>query len=61
MLNARSAGSTPWLPAFPSCGQNANLFNGKWSEILSQNRELFRGGILPGHAGEVQPSVKHAP
>ena len=31
-----------WLPAFPYCGQDANLFNGKWSEILSQNRALFR-------------------
>jgi hypothetical protein len=31
-----------WLPAFPSCGQNANLYDSKWSEILSQNKDLSR-------------------
>lgn len=29
-----------WLPATPSEGQNANLYEGDWKAILSDNREL---------------------
>ena len=29
-----------WLPAVPSEGQNANLYEGDWKEILGDNREL---------------------
>jgi hypothetical protein len=29
-----------WLPATPVEGQNANLYEGDWKEILSDNREL---------------------
>jgi hypothetical protein len=29
-----------WLPAAPSEGQNANLYEGDWEEILKDNRDL---------------------
>jgi glyoxylase-like metal-dependent hydrolase (beta-lactamase superfamily II) len=29
-----------WLPAVPSEGQNANLYEGDWKDILADNREL---------------------
>jgi glyoxylase-like metal-dependent hydrolase (beta-lactamase superfamily II) len=31
-----------WLPAVPSEGQNANLYEDDWKEILKDNRELVR-------------------
>jgi glyoxylase-like metal-dependent hydrolase (beta-lactamase superfamily II) len=31
-----------WLPAVPVHGQNANLYDRDWEEILERNRQLFR-------------------
>jgi glyoxylase-like metal-dependent hydrolase (beta-lactamase superfamily II) len=31
-----------WLPARPAGGQNANLYDSDWEEVLDQNRRLFR-------------------
>src|SRR5579883_232343 len=31
-----------WLPAFPADGQNANLYDNEWREILAENSHVFR-------------------
>jgi hypothetical protein len=31
-----------WLPATPTDGQNVNLYDSEWEDILASNREMFR-------------------
>jgi glyoxylase-like metal-dependent hydrolase (beta-lactamase superfamily II) len=31
-----------WLPAFPSAGQNANLYDSEWQDTLTGNEQLLR-------------------
>jgi hypothetical protein len=31
-----------WLPAVPVHGQNANLYDRDWENVLGQNRQLAR-------------------
>jgi glyoxylase-like metal-dependent hydrolase (beta-lactamase superfamily II) len=45
----RAAKPGLWLPAVPSDGQNANLYDNQWEQIIADNRAMIQKDIrLPG-------------
>jgi hypothetical protein len=45
----RAAKPDLWLPAVPSNGQNANLYDNQWEQIIADNRAMIQKDVrLPG-------------
>jgi hypothetical protein len=34
-----------WLPATPTCGQNANLYDGDWRRVIEDNLKVVKFAI----------------